>query len=154
MVYTFGISEWIMTSSREIHCLAIAWARFPWSFWPSRRAKRRKSWTGRNFARNIARWRPTLIILLRQSTKGKRHLKACRHVITLRGIELIFRIMRNGIPSGKSEADVLNEVRKEAHSLRGKSSSEENTEDVEDPLNSSINSVTTGSALSSSSSSS
>ena len=49
--------------------------------------------------------------------------------------------MRNGIPSGKSEADVLNEVRKEAFYLKGKSAIEDPPDDQEDALNFSISSL-------------
>ena len=62
--------------------------------------------------------------------------------------------MRNGVPSGKTEADVLNDVRTEAFSLRGKSATEDPLDDRDDPLNSSISSVTMSSAISSSLSSS
>ena len=61
------------------------------------------------------------------------------------------RLTRNRILSGKTEADVLNEVRKEAFYLKGKSTTED---PLEDALNSSISSVTTSSAKSSSTSSS
>ena len=64
------------------------------------------------------------------------------------------RLTRNGVPSGKTEADVLNEVRKEAFYLKGKSATEDPRDDAEDALNSFISSVTTSSAKSSSSSSS
>ena len=58
-------------------------------------------------------------------------------------------MMRNGVPSGETEADVLADVRREAYGMRGKSSTEEI--EVEDALNSSVSSVTTSGALSSTS---
>lgn len=56
--------------------------------------------------------------------------------------------MRHGIPSGKTEEDVLAEVRKEAYSLRGKSANDDPIDDADDPLNSSTSSLTTSSAKS------
>ena len=60
------------------------------------------------------------------------------------------RLTRNGIPSGKTEQDILNEVRKEAFLVKGKSSNED---DADDPLNTSVNSVTASNGKTSSSSS-
>lgn len=56
--------------------------------------------------------------------------------------------MKDGIPSGKTEEDVLAEVRREAFSLRGKSANDDPTDDVDDPLNSSKTSLTTNSSQS------
>ena len=59
---------------------------------------------------------------------------------------LFTRIMKDGIPSGKTEEDVLAEVRREAFSLRGKSATDDPTDDIDDPLNSSTSSLTTSSS--------
>ena len=56
------------------------------------------------------------------------------------------RLTRNGIPSGKNEGDVLYEVRKEAHSVRGKSANDDPQEEADDPLNTSLSSATTSNA--------
>ena len=62
--------------------------------------------------------------------------------------------MKDGIPSGRTLEDVVNEVRKQAFYLKGKSVNDDPLDDLEDPLNTSISSLTTSSAKNTTSSSS
>lgn len=43
--------------------------------------------------------------------------------------------MKDGIPSGRTLEDVVNEVRKQAFYLKGKSVNDDPLDDLEDPLN-------------------
>ena len=62
--------------------------------------------------------------------------------------------MKDGVPSGKTLEDVISEVRKEAFLMKGKSHNDDPAQDHDDPLNTSISSLTTTSAKGTSSSSS
>ena len=67
---------------------------------------------------------------------------------------MVVRLTPRGIPSGLSLADILNQVRKEAYQLKGKSANDDPVDDGEDFLNTSTSSLTTSSAKATSSSSS